>query len=69
MFSGCTVPPDSEETEFGSSDQEVSSSASKNTGVASMPCCTWKCDPASVSDGVDIFEVLGCRLLEQMSFY
>ena len=34
-----------------------------------MPCCTWKCVPAAVSGGVDIFEVLGCRLLQQMSFY
>ena len=33
MFSGCTVPPDSKETEIGSSDQEASLSTSKNTGV------------------------------------
>ena len=31
MFSGCTVPPDSKETELGSSSQEASPSASKNT--------------------------------------
>ena len=33
MFSGCTVPPDSKETELGSSILEASPSASKNTGV------------------------------------
>ena len=27
MFSGCTVPPDSKETELGSSNQEASPSA------------------------------------------
>ena len=32
MFSGCTVLPDSKETEFGSSNQEASPSAGKNTG-------------------------------------
>ena len=32
MFSGCTVLPDSKETELGSSDQEASPSASKNNG-------------------------------------
>ena len=41
MFSGCTVPPDSKETELGSSDQEASPSAGKNTGVVLVPCsCT-----------------------------
>ena len=30
MFSGCTVPPDSKETELGSSDQAASPSAGKN---------------------------------------
>ena len=33
VFFGCTVPPDSKETEIGSSDQEASLSTSKNTGV------------------------------------
>ena len=32
MFSGCTVPPDSKETELRSSNQEASPSAGKNTG-------------------------------------
>ena len=31
MFSGCTVPPDSKETKLGSSNQEASPSAGKNT--------------------------------------
>ena len=33
ILSGCTVPPDSKETELGSSNQEASPSAGKNTGV------------------------------------
>ena len=37
MFSGGTVLPDSKTTEFGSSDQDTSPSAGKNTMVK-MPC-------------------------------
>ena len=33
MFSGCTVSSDSKETELGSSNQETSRSAGKNTGI------------------------------------
>ena len=39
VFSGCTVPSDSKETELGSSDQEASPSAGKNMfthGCASL---------------------------------
>ena len=38
VFSGCAVPPDSKETELGSSNQEASPSAVKNTGVVLVPC-------------------------------
>ena len=38
MFSSCTMPPESKETQLGSSDQEASPSACKNTGVVSVPC-------------------------------
>ena len=38
MLSGCTVPPDSKGTDFGSSDQEVSPSAGKDAGVVLVPC-------------------------------
>ena len=38
MFSGCTVPPDSKETEPGSSDQEASLSANKNTRTVLVQC-------------------------------
>ena len=62
MFSGCTVPPDCKETELGSSDQEASPSASKN-----VPCRVWKCVPTGTSGGVDISDVSGCYLLQQMS--
>ena len=37
MFSGCTVPPDSKETELRSSDQEASPPAGKNTDVVLVP--------------------------------
>ena len=43
MFSGFlvfTVPRDSEETKPGSSDQEASSSAGKNTQIVLVPCHT-----------------------------
>ena len=57
MFSSCTVPPDGKETELGSSNQEASPSAGKNTGIVLVPCCTWKCVPT----------VSLCYLLRQMS--
>ena len=55
MFPGCTVPPDSKETELESSDQEASPSAGKNTGtywynsaMSSMEVCPysyfWWCE-------------------------
>ena len=62
-----TVPRDSKETELGSSNQEASPSASKNTGIIWVPCCAWKCVPTAVSSGMDISEVLGCHLLRQIS--
>ena len=62
MFSGCTVLPDSKDTKLGSSNQEVSPKASKNTGVVLVPFCAWKCVPTAISGGVDISEVPGCHL-------
>ena len=59
------MPPDSKETELGSSDQEASPSAGKNTGVDLVPCSRIKVRPYSY--GVDISEVPGCHLLRQMS--
>ena len=52
--------PYSEEIKLGSSDQE----ASPSVGV---PFHAWKCVPAAISDSVDISEVPGCHLLQQMS--
>ena len=63
MFSGCTLPSDSKETELGSSEQEASASTGKFTVVI----CTWKCLPTAISSGVGISEVPGCHLLRQMS--
>ena len=63
MFPGCTMLPDVEETELGSSDQEASLSAGKNTWIALLPYCTWKCVLTAISCGVDIYEVPGCHLL------
>ena len=38
MFSGCTVPSDSKETETGTSDQGASPSAGKNTAIVLVLC-------------------------------
>ena len=46
MLSGCTLPPDSKETELGNSNQKASPLADKNT--MSLQLC-----------GVDISEVRG----------
>ena len=61
MFSGCTVPPNSNETEFGSSHQEDSPSAGKSSGIVLMPCCAWKCVPTAIFSSVHISEVHGCH--------
>ena len=57
------MPPDSKETELGSSDQEASPSAGKNTGIVLVLCCAWKCVPTAISGDMDISEVPGCHLL------
>ena len=62
MFSGCTVPPDRKETEIGSSNQEASPSAGKNTRIILVPCCMWKGAPTAISGVVDTSEVPGCHL-------
>ena len=67
MFSGCTVPLDRKETELGSSNQEFSPSAGKNTRVNIVPCLCMEVRPYSISGGVNISEVPGCHLLWQMS--
>ena len=63
MFSRCTVPPESKETKLGSSDQEASPSAGKNTKIVLMPYCVSKCVPTAISSGVDISKVPRCHLL------
>ena len=42
VFSGYTMPPDSKETELGSSKQETFPSADKNTRVVLVPCFPWR---------------------------
>ena len=42
-----TVPLDSKETELGSSDQQASPSAGKNTGVVLVPCSRMDVRPSS----------------------
>ena len=54
--------PDSKETELGSSNQEVSPSAGKNTGVVLVLCHSWKYVPTAISGAVDISKVPGCHL-------
>ena len=45
VFSNCLVPPDSRDTELGSSKHEISPSTGKNTGAVLAPYCCWKCVP------------------------
>ena len=59
----CILPSDIKETELESSDQEASPSADLNTGVALVPCCTWKCVPIAIFGDVDISKFPGCHLL------
>ena len=63
MLTGCTVPPDSKETEHESSNQEASPSAGKNTGVVLVLCSHMEMCPYSYFwifwIVVDISEVLG----------
>ena len=47
VFSGGFVPPDSEETELGSSNQEAFSSAGKNSRVVLVPCLHMEVRPYS----------------------
>ena len=61
------MPPDSKETELGSSNQEASPSAGKNAGVVLVPCLHMEVHPAAVSGVLDISEALGCHLSQQMS--
>ena len=63
MFSDCNVPPDSKETELGSSNQEAFPSAGKNTVVVLVPCSTMEVRLYSYFGCVDIFEVPGSHLL------
>ena len=68
MFPGSTVLPDIKESELGSSDQEASALAVKNTGGSfSAHVPTLKCVPTAISVGVDISEVFGCHFLRQTS--
>ena len=60
-------PLDSKKIELGSSGQEASPAARKNTRVVLVPCHTQKFVPADISSGVDNSEVTGCLLLQQMS--
>ena len=59
---------DNKGTEVGSSNQETSPSAGKNTEVVSVSCHVWKCVPTATSCGVDISEVPERHLLPQMSY-
>ena len=47
--------------------QEVFLLAGKNTEIVLVPCPTWNCVSTAISSGIDISEVLGCHLLQQMS--
>ena len=59
--------PKRKDTKFGSSNQESSLSAGKNTRVVLGAYHTWKCVPTAFFGGVNVSEVHGCYLLQQMN--
>ena len=63
-FLGCTVWPDTKETKLGSSNQEASLSAIKNTGVILVPCHARKFVLTAISCGADIPKVPASHLLQ-----
>ena len=67
MFFGCIVQADIKGSKLGSGNQEVFTSAGKNTEIVLVPCLTWKCVLTASSGGMDISEVSGCHLLQHMS--
>ena len=67
MSSGSTVLADSKESGLGSSNQDVSLSSGKNTGIVVMPCHAWMCVPITISGVVIIFQVPECHLLQYFS--
>ena len=58
------MPSNSKEIELGSSDQEVSASASENNEVVLVPCGTPKCVSTAIAGGVEVSEVPACHLLQ-----
>ena len=64
FWSHCAI---CKETKFGSSDQEASPPAGKNTEIILTPCCAWKCVPKAISGGVKI--VLSLLLMCGAVFY
>ena len=67
VFSGCAVQPDIKENELESSNQQVFLLADKNAETILVSYPTWKCVSTASSGGMDISEVTGCHLLQQMS--
>ena len=67
MSSGSTVLADSKESGLGSSNQDLSLSSGKNTGIVVMPCHAWMCVPITISGVVIIFQVPECHLLQYFS--
>ena len=59
------MPPDSKESQLGSSDQKAFRRLKYRGSFSAM--LTWKCIPTAVPGGVNIFEVPRCHLLLQMS--
>ena len=61
------MPPAGKKTEVGSRNQEAFPSAGKNNGVVLVTHCVQKHVSTAISGGVDISDVPGCHLLQQMS--
>ena len=67
VISDCTVPPDSNESKLGSSNQEASPSAGKNTRTVLVLSHMWKCVHIATSSSEDISDLSGGHLFWQMS--
>ena len=66
-FSSCIVPPDSKETELGSSDHQQLHQQVEIPGQFYCHVRAWKCVSTAFSGGADIIEIPWCHLLQQMS--
>ena len=59
---------DNKETYHGSSNQEDSLSAGKNSRAVLVLCCTWKCVPVAIPGGEHISEIPGHHFYNRLVY-